>query len=335
MNSKPTILVSENQTVFQVSFLEKIWKQYFNVEILDVNKNYDKRSTVVVSAFTALSKKISDFGDFFSEQDTNKRILVNKGIRHAVDQCWDSWSSMHTCRLDNSASADFILRPRDFVWINESLWYKQLGYDKFNLISNPTRDFLLLMNLIRSHRTKLYNALEPVLPGNIYSYVEHGVPLQNAQDQKFNDTTWQRYIDPSWYAKTRFSIVCESMVHTKTKFNPWDDINVSEKTLKTCAFKHPSIVWGQPGTIALQKRQVFETFDHCIDETYDTVEDENQRFEKVIEQIHNCIADKTIFADPLTKQKIEHNYNHFYNEEVVMKLFKEQLVDPLLEFINA
>jgi hypothetical protein len=333
MNSKPTILVSENQTVFQTPFLEEIWKQYFNVEILDVNKNYDKRSTVVVSAFTALSKKISDFGDFFSVQDTNKRILVNKGIRHVVDQCWDSWSSVWSCRLDNSA--DFILRPRDFVWINESIWYKHLGYDKFNLTSNPTRDFLLLMNLIRSHRTKLYNRLLPVLPNNIYSYVGNNIPLQNAQDQEYNTITWQRYIDPSWYTDTRFSIVCETTVFDKTKLKPNDDINVTEKTLKPCAFKHPSIVWGQTGTLAWQKRQGFETFEHCVDESYDTVEDADLRFEKVVEQIELCIADKTIFTDPLTKQKLEHNYNHFYNEELVMKLMHEQIINPLLEFINA
>ena len=319
MKSKPTVLVSENKTVFQTWFLEEIWQQYLNVEIIDLSKNYDKRSTVVVS----------DTSDFYWKQDQNEHTLANTGIRHVIDHCWDSWDS----GLDSSA--DFTLRPRDFIRINESIWYKHLGYDKFELANDPKRDFLLLMNGVRPHRTKLYNALEPVLKDNIYSYVGYGVPLQNAQDQEWNSTTWQRYINPDWYAKTRFSIVSESVVHMKTKFRKWDDINVSEKTLKPCAFKHPYIVWGQAGTLAWQKRQGFETFDHCIDETYDTVEDEDIRLEKVVEQINICIADKTIFADPLTKQKLEHNYDHFYNEEIVFKLFKEQMVDPLLEFIES
>ena len=319
MNSKPTILVSENRTVFQTWFLEEIWEQYFDVKILDVNKNYDKRSTVVVS----------DYVDFLHEGDTDERILANKGIRHVIDHCWDSWDS----GLDSSV--DFTLRPRDFMWINESIWYKHLGYDKLELTSNPTRDFLMLMNLKKPERTKLYNALKPVLEGNIYSYVGHGIPLQNAQDQEYNNTTWQRYIDPSWYTSTRFSIVVES--GRRTNYVPLanDDINVTEKTLKPCAFKHPSIVWGQAGTLAWQKRQGFETFDHCIDETYDAIDDENLRFEKVVEQINRCITDKTIFADPLTKQKLEHNYDHFYNEEIVMKLMHEQIINPLLEFIDA
>jgi len=318
-SSKPTVLVSENKTVFQSWFLEEIWEQYFNVEILDVNKHYDKRNTVVVS----------DHVDFLQDRDTDERILANKGIRHVIDHCWDSWNS----RLDNSA--DFTLRPRDFMWINESIWYKQLGYDKLDLTRDPTRDFLLLMNRTSLFRTKLYKRLTPVLLDNIYSYAGHGVPLQNAQDQEYNNTNWQRYINPTWYASTRFSIVVEPPVGLKYVPLLTDDINVTEKTLKTCAFKHPYFVFGEAGILAWQKRQGFETFDHCVDETYDTIDDENLRFEKVIEQIHNCIADKTIFTDPLTKQKLEHNYNHFYNEEIVMKLMHEQIINPLLEFINA
>ena len=319
MSSKPTILVSENKTVFQTWFFEKIWEQYFNVEIIDPNKNYDKHSTVI----------ISDYRDFCPGLDINERLLANKGIKHIIDQCWDSWDS------DLDDIKNFVLRPRDFMWINESIWYRHLGYDKFNLISNPTRDFLLLINAELPNRTKLYDRLTPVLSDNIYSYVGYGVPLQNAQDQERNTTSWQRYIDPSWYTDTRFSIVCETTVFDKTKLKPNDDINVTEKTLKPCAFKHPSIVWGQPGTLEWQKRQGFETFEHCVDESYDTVEDADLRLNKVVEQVNRCIADKTIFADPITLQKLEHNYNHFYNEEIVMKLMHEQIINPLLEFINA
>jgi len=319
MNSKPTILVSENRTVFQTWFLEEIWEPYFNIEVIDLNKNYDKSSTVVVS----------DWVEFTQNKNIHERILANNGLRHVIDHCWDSWDSS----LDNSA--DFTLRPRDFMWINESIWYKRLGYNKFNLTSNTSRDFLMLINREAPFRTKIYNKLMPVLQNNIYSYVGHGVPLQNAQDQEYNNLTWQRYIDPTWYTSTRFSVVVESGVCPANFSNANNDIHVSEKTLKPCAFKHPYIVWGQAGTLAWQKRQGFETFDHCVDETYDTVEDKNLRFEKVVEQINLCITDKTIFTDDLTKQKLEHNYNHFYNEKIVMKLFREQMADPLLEFIES
>ena len=119
MNFKPTILVSENCTVFQASYLEDKWEKYFNIEILDINKNYNKSSTVVVS----------DWNDFLNKTNTKECILVDKGIRHEIDHCWDSWCST----LDNSA--DFTLRPRDFIRINESIWYRHLGYEKLKLTS--------------------------------------------------------------------------------------------------------------------------------------------------------------------------------------------------------
>jgi len=316
MNSKPTVLVSENKTVFQTWFLDEIWQQYFNVEIIDPNKNYDVRSTVVVS----------DWVDFSNQQNVNERTLAQSGIRHVIDKCWDSWDSV----FDNSA--DFTLRPIDFMWINESLWYTSLGYHKLELTSNPSRDFLLLMHLKKPWRTKLYNRLSPVLSANVYSYVGDDVVLQNAKDIPYNTENWQRYTDPTWYTDTRFSVVSEANVVAP---DPLDLINVTEKTLKTCAFKHACIIWGHAGTLAWQRRQGFETFEHCIDEGYDSVLDEEVRLDGVIEQIHLCINDKTIFTDPLTKQKLEHNYNHFYNQEIIMKLMHEQIIDPLLEFINA
>lgn len=317
-HSKPTLLVSQDKTIFQLYFFEEIWEKYFNVEILDVNKNYDKRSTVVVS----------DWLDFEHKRNVNECIIADKGIRHIIDHCPDSWCS----KLDGSA--DFMLRPRDYYQFRESIQFKVLGYNKLVLTSNPTRDFLLLMNIAKPWRTKLYNTLLPLLKDNIYSYVQYGIPLQNAQDQVYNETTWQRYINPDWYTDTRFSIVSESG-HMECLYNSQDDINVTEKILKACAFKHPYIIWGQPGTLAWQKRQGFETFDHCIDESYDNIQDEDIRFDCVMAQINRCMQDKTIFTDELTQQKLEHNYNHFYDEEIVMNVMHEQIINPLLEFING
>jgi hypothetical protein len=321
MSSKPTLLMEVPDINLGADHLKWFLEPMFNIELLDVNRTYDPRSTVVMIG--------ADEWNSSNGISANVQKIRDTGIRCVIDRCWDCWDSS----LDNSA--DFTLRPRDFIRINESAYYRYLNYNNFDLISNPTCDFLLLMNGIRPYRTKLYNALEPVLEGNIYSYVEYGVPLQNAKDQEANSASadWQRYTDPTWYTSTRFSIVSESKVYKNT--NPADDINVTEKTLKTCAFKHPVIVWGQAGALAWHKHQGFETFDHCVDETYDTIEDDDIRLEKVVEQINLCIKDKTIFTDPVTQQKIEHNYNHFYRKDIVIKLLHEQIVNPLMRFIES
>lgn len=313
MNSKPTVLVSPDQTVFQTVYLEKLWQPYFNVEILDVNKSYDTRDTVVVS----------DTLHHENKTNTAECKIAQKGIRHVIDQCWDSWyNQLEGC-------ADFVLRPRYFIWINESVWYKHLGYQKLEFDYKPCHDFLLLMNEEKTHRTQLYQSLENVIDKNIYSYNAKDIGLQNAHDAPHNSTIWQRYVDIDWYNSTRFSIVAESLVDYEHYV---DFPNCSEKSLKPCAFRHPSIVLGQQGAQQEMLDQGFATFDH-ID--YDSVEDYEERFKLVLEYIDLALHNPDLFRDKESQQKIEHNWNHFYDSSTVEKLFKEQMVDPLLEFIES
>ena len=331
MNSKPTILISENKTVFSSFFLENIWSECFTVEKIDLNKTYDKNSTVVASVYT-------DFHQF--PVNTKETQLAQKGFKHLVDHCWDSWDASY------DSAADYTLRPRDFNRINESLWYTALGYNKYNFDSTPHRDYLLLMNQRKPHRDMLHDRLDTAYD-NVYSYIGKGIPLRNGVDKPKNETDWQRYTNPDWYRDTRFSIVCETLVNTQVadldplnkyphrKFPVFDFICVTEKTYKPIAFKHPSVIWGQAGTLEWVKNLGFETWDHAIDESYDTIEDDDVRLQSIIKQINTICSDKTIFTDSVTKQKIEHNFNLFYNTDQVMKLFREQMVYPLMEFIES
>lgn len=324
MNSKPTILISENKTVFSSFYLEDIWSDFFTVEKIDSNKSYDKHSTVVVS----------DYREYHWKNNTEETKLAQKGFKHIIDHCWDSWDAGF------DSAADFTLRPRDFNRINESLWYSASGYDKYNFDSTPHRDYLLLMNQRKPHRDSLHDRLDTITE-NVYSYRGKGIPLQNGIDQPENETDWQRYTNPDWYRDTRFSIVCETLINEQREYydmpNPpvSDFICVTEKTYKPIAFKHPSVVWGQVGTLEWLKNLGFETWDHAIDESYDAIEDDDIRLESIIKQINTICSDKTIFTDSVSKQKIEHNFNLFYNTEEVMKLFREQMVYPLMEFIES
>lgn len=316
MNSKPTVLVQQDKTVFQAVYLESWWRKYFNIEILDETKHYNPRDTVV----------ISDWIDHIEKNNAMELNIASKGIKYAIDHCWDSFN----CDLDQEA--EFVLRPREFIRINESIWYAYLGYNKQTPKPNHCSDFLLLMNEIRPHRTDLYNQLQPMLDKNIYSYVGLGVSLQNADDIDFTSATWQRYTDPNWYNSTRFSIVAESIAWWESH-NEY--VNFSEKSLKPCAFGHPSIVLGQDGVLVEMRRLGFETFDHVIDEAYDSEKDYNKRLQMVVKCIHSAIDNKDLFNDSLTQQKIEHNWNHFYDSSAVEKLFVEKMVNPLLEFIES
>jgi len=319
MNSKPTILVEKDDTIFQAWYLEDIWKKYFNVEIIDYAKNYDKKSTI-----------------FVNKMDCDKEITRTKwlhdSIPHVLESCWDGWDG-HVNQ--SNTRIDYIIRARDFFLINESIHYKKLGYMKFDLTNNATKDFLFLCNdvLLKPHRLKFFKKLVPFLKNNIYSYVGKGIILQNAKDISKSEPNWQRYIDPTWYTDTRFSLVTETNVENYSSYDI--HINVTEKTYKPCAFKHPFIIYGQKTNLEHIQNLGFQTFNHCIDESYDLVLDKDLRLNKIIDQVKQCIKDKTIFQDSLTKEKIEYNYSLFYNQDFIIKLLEEQIIHPLMEFIHG
>ena len=59
---------------------------------------------------------------------------------------------------------------------------------------------------------------------------------------------------------------------------------ISEKTWKPIAQFHPFIIFGRPGVLAKLKELGFKTFDKWWDESYDTIEDNDNRFEMVYNQ---------------------------------------------------
>ena len=292
--------------------------EYFNVELLDTAKYYDVKNTVVVV----------DYHEFCTGNAQDELALRDRGMRLIIDKCWDCWDG----HLD--FAADYTLRPRDFIRWHESIWYTALGYNK-PVEHNPTRDFICLMHMRTGWRNDLYRKFYSVLDDNIYSYVGNDITLQNAVDAPY-DENWQRHINPDWYRDTRFSLVSESTVKdvsVQDRSRNW--IHVSEKIFKPMAFEHAYVVYGQQGTLAEMQRLGFETFSHAIDEGYDTESDEQVRLDMIHTVVKDIIADKTIFTDNETQRILVHNKKHFYNPSIVKQLFVEQLVDPLMEFIET
>ena len=292
-------------------FLEKIWDEYFIRTPIDNNTVYNPKSDLIFADFLTADKWIAPWKE--------------RGFRIIVDHTWDTWIKDKWKSGDNL----LVLRNYNWSWYNESLWYQALGYQ--NNIPQPynNKSFLMLMNLRQPHRDMIYNVLKPILNDAIYSYHGQGVSLQGSTDIDSADSTWQRYINPDWYNATKFSVVVESNIDT-------DPVGHSEKSYKPIAFKHPTISWASPGILKYLKNQGFETFDHCIDESYDDVSNPTLRLGKVCSVINDTMSilktDPEYFRDPLTLNKLDHNYNLFYNTDMILKRFKTEIIDSILEF---
>jgi len=242
------------------------------------------------------------------------------GHKIIVDHLWDSYVHEPATVQHNVLT----LRAQDWIWIHEATWYQHLGYGT-RTPAQPDRLFLLLMNLKKPHRDALFQLAQPWLDRSLYSYQGTGHTIENDIDP--GQGNWQRYYNPEWYSRTAFSLVSESTVDTRL----W----ISEKSFKPLAHQHAFLIYGSPGTLAWLKQQGFESFGHVVDESYDTIPQPRQRLLAVIQQVQTLAEHPELFADAESRARIEHNHNHFYNQQRISNMFYTQIITPIKEFLNA
>ena len=88
-----------------------------------------------------------------------------------------------------------------------------------------------------------------------------------------------------------------------------------------------------PGTLKFLQDNGFETYDHLFDESYDHMPNFEDRLNIIYDNIKNFSKER--YLDPLTEQKIQHNYERFYNNDLVVAGIKNDLINPLLEWCNG
>ena len=232
-----------------------------------------------------------------------------------IDHLWDPWTNPEIVDTD---LLKVIRSDGWFAIANECLWYQSLGYSNYQAKNTNDRTFLMLMNYQRLHRDQIWDKIQPHLDNALYSYQDRRITIDG--DIAREEGPWQRYLNKTWYDRTAFSLVVESST---------DQGAQSEKVLKPCAFRHPFIVWGPQGYLKWLRSWGFETFDNCIDESYDLETDNTKRLEMIIKEVARLIATpKDYFLDNETQRRLDNNYKRFYNIEWAheqMELYFDQI----------
>jgi hypothetical protein len=235
------------------------------------------------------------------------------------------------CEIINNK---LVLRARDWVWIQESLQWRYFNYHQPREPATPSRFFLLLMNLIRAHRDQLKKCVAPYLDSSLHSYVQRGVFLDGDEfvAGRLNaGTANDRFYCAEWYAQTCFSLVAETKIQ--------HELFVSEKIFKPLAYHHAMIVLGTPGTLQYIRNLGFETFAHCVDESYDRVLDYSARLQKILELLKDLyeefVQTGTLFQDAQTQAVLAHNHARFFDLSQIQTRFETQVAEPILEFIES
>jgi hypothetical protein len=91
----------------------------------------------------------------------------------------------------------------------------------------------------------------------------------------FNNTWGEIYLRAEPYIDTYFSLVTETVVEQPWPFR-------TEKIAKPLAIGHPFIVATSPGYYRDLHRLGFQTFGHVIDESFDSIENHQDRMDRII-----------------------------------------------------
>jgi hypothetical protein len=298
-----------------------LWQEYFDVAVYNHDQTYDPASVVLTD-------------NRFGEKERYQQIRQHN-YRIVLPYLMDS-DIEAPCKV---VDGELILRARDWMWIQESLQWRYLNYHTPGAPSVPNKFFLLLMNLKRSNRDDLLQAVGTYLQSSTYSYVERGITLP---EDIFVHTPFHagnandRLYVSNWYAQTCFSMVSESFIKS--------DLFISEKIFKPLAYHHPLIVYGTPGTLAHIRSLGFETFGHRIDESYDSIPNDSAitaftRLGQILQALEDLYTEFTqtgvVFQDDRTKQILAHNHALFFNQKHIQDLFRQQVVDPVREFVES
>ena len=184
--------------------------------------------------------------------------------------------------------------------------YKESVEWKYLLELPKTRAWQCLNGRMCPHRSQVVEVLKSWPQGTL-SYGDH-IPLENWAYSTYrgceNDNNFLRLAN--LYGSTRVNIV------TETIYDYTPGI-ISEKTLLAFVAQQIPIVIGHQGIVQHCRELGFDMFDDIIDHGYDSIEDEDQRMNSVVQQcvlldqrftLDRCVELKTMLAE-----RLDNNYN--------------------------
>ena len=114
---------------------------------------------------------------------------------------------------------------------------------------------------------------------------------------------------------------------TETVFY-YDKLHLTEKIFKPIVMKQPFMLLAAPGNLAYLRSYGFKTFEGIIDESYDSIPDNDQRIEAVVKQLAWYCSlsheEKQQVIEAIAPI-VEYNFHHFYSE------FKHKITRELLD----
>jgi hypothetical protein len=113
-------------------------------------------------------------------------------------------------------------------------------------------------------------------------------------------------LDPAIYNRTHYTAMIETVIHN-------DFAMFSEKEAKPVIAQRPFIVFGAKNQLKAFKSLGFKTFDSVIDESYDNMDDQVQRWNQALDSMMALTDKDPIEVYATLKDVLAHNKDHFEN----------------------
>ena len=146
------------------------------------------------------------------------------------------------------------------LWLNELIRHrpKEFTHDEITILTENKKRFPMILNSSEQRSNPI-----DLVPGDL---VYH-------EDSYFSivtETVFYKKQDPEWQAG-----------YTTAE----DGIFITEKTYRPIALKHPFILFAYPNTLRALRERGYKTFHPYIDESYDSIEHGEERFEALVKEI--------------------------------------------------
>jgi hypothetical protein len=129
-------------------------------------------------------------------------------------------------------------------------------------------------------------------------------------------------------ANDNLDTLCLGLFHVVTETIFYDEkLHLTEKIFKPIVARRPFFLVGAPGNLAYLKSYGFKTFDHWIDESYDSETEPDQRLVKIVNELDKlCKLSESELAQLYNQMQdiLEYNFNWFYTG------FREQITNELV-----
>ena len=272
--------------------------------------------------------------------DFIKRIILlkEKGFKFILSHPWESKENMQ----NREYYKEYLRDTKHCTWSGGVNWFWFLMYEKhkdkkYNFDhSNKKYDFLYLNKQSRTHRKKLFDALQKksLLDNSLVSFLDppYNIKLDRSYELPWVDANnYPRYGSDQDIYEPQFNDCAFNLVSETNDNN--HDVFITEKLWKPIIAQQIFVVHGNFGYLKKLREMGFRTFDSVFDESYDQEPDTAKRIEKIVALCqYLCTLDKSkIYRE--TEAIRQHNYNKFFDKAALSDVVNKTVLG-FLEFAD-